>query len=120
MRSVRPAPIALAVAAVLSLSLAMPAAADAAFGAIAVNPKTGAAGLSWNYPTQDGAKRHAERQCAGRCRIAVWVRNQCAAVVATRTRFVSGVGGSKRKALLDARRRAHNPAAKRVAWVCSG
>jgi hypothetical protein len=112
--------LALVAAGAVTLALAVPAAAGAAYGAIAVNPATGAAGISWNYPTQDGAKRRAERQCAGRCRIAIWVRNQCAAVVETQSRYVPGLGPTKKKALRKARKRAHNPQAHRVAWVCSG
>ncbi len=104
----------------LVMATAVPAVASAAFGAIAINPKTGDVGLSVNKPTQRDAKQRAEKDCFGNCRIAVWVRNGCAAVVETRTRYIAGLGATKNKALRDARRRAHNPDAHRVAWICSG
>ena len=104
----------------LVIAAVAPAAASAAFGAIAINPKTGDVGLSVNKSTQRDAKRRAEKDCFGNCRIAVWVRNSCAAVVETRTRYIAGIGATKNKALRDARRRAHNPDAHRVAWICSG
>ena len=110
------------VASVVALLIAAvtPAIASAAFGAIAINPKNGDVGLSVNEKTQRDAKHRAEKDCFGNCVIAVWVRNGCAAVVETRTRYIAGLGGTKKKALKDARRRAHNPDAHRVAWVCSG
>lgn len=120
MKITRRLPLALVAALAISLPLAVPAAALAAYGAIAINPKTGAAGISVDYPTQDGAKHRANRECRGKCEIAVWVRNRCAAVVETRTHFIPGTGSSKRKALRKARKHAHNPDAHRVAWVCSG
>ena len=75
----------------------MPAVAGADYGAIAVNTNTGASGVSFNYNTKGPALRRAQRECPGPCRIAVWVRNQCAAMVATQTRFVPGVGRSGRR-----------------------
>jgi hypothetical protein len=50
----------------------------------------------------------------------VWVRNRCAAVVLTSTRFYAGIGSTRRRAVHDARRRAHSPHARRLAWTCSG
>lgn len=125
MKTMRRLSVTLAAAAVLLLaSFAVPAVANAAYGAIAVNTgagmNAGASGVSYNYRTKDGAKRRAERECPGQCRIAVWVRNQCGAVVETPTHYIPGTGPNKRAALASARRHAHNPAAPRVAWVCSG
>ena len=74
------------------LALAAPAIAGADYGAIAVNPNTGASGVSFNYNKKGPALRRAQRECPDNCRIVVWVRNQCGAVVATQTRFVPGVG----------------------------
>ena len=54
-----------ATAVALVLGVAVPAVASAAFGAIAINPKTGDVGLSVNKPTQRDAKRRAERDCFG-------------------------------------------------------
>jgi len=101
------------------LALAAPAIAGADYGAIAVNPNTGASGVSFNYNKKGPALRRAQRECPDNCRIVVWVRNQCGAVVATQTRFVPGVGRTKRKAIRDARRRANGPD-ELVAWTCSG
>lgn len=106
--------------AALSLPLAAPAAADAAYGAIAVNRKTGAYGVSFSYGTLRAARRRALAECRGNCRVIVWVRNRCAAVVETPTRYVAGVGSTKRRAARNARRRANNRTARRVAWTCSG
>jgi hypothetical protein len=109
-----------AAAAAMSLPLAAPAAADAAYGAIAVNRNTGATGISFNYSTLRGARRRALNECTGNCRVLVWVRNQCAAVVETPTRYVAGIGSTRRRAVRNARQRANNRTAKRRAWVCSG
>ena len=100
--------------------LAVPTVAHAAYGAIAINPRTGAYGVSFDFATLGAAKRRAQRECAGNCRILVWVRNGCAAVVETPTRYVPGVGRTRRRAVLNARRRARAPRARRVAWTCSG
>jgi Domain of unknown function (DUF4189) len=104
----------------ISLALAIPAVASAEYGAIAVNPNTGASGVSFNYNKKGPALRRAQRECPGNCRIAVWVRNQCAAVVTSPRRFVPGVGPTKRKAIRDARRRAAGGRNPLVAWTCSG
>ena len=109
----------IAAAVATSLALAVPAVASAEYGAIAVNPSNGASGVSFNFNKKGPALRRAQRKCPGNCRIAVWVRNQCAAVVATQTRFVPGVARTKRKAIRDARRRANGPD-DLVAWTCSG
>ena len=85
MRSSRRTSLVLGVALALGLALALvvPAtAAQADYGAIAVNPANGARGVSFNYNRKGPALRRAQRECPGDCRIAVWVRNQCAAVVA--------------------------------------
>jgi hypothetical protein len=110
----------LASAVALVIAAAAPALASAAYGAIAVNPKTGDIGLSVNKETQRDAKERAEKDCNGNCQIAVWVRNGCAALVETRTRYWAGIGRTKQQALREARRRAHNPDARRLVWICSG
>jgi hypothetical protein len=111
---------AVAVAVALSLSLAAPAAAFALYGAIAINPKTAGWGVAYNAPAKWYAKRQALRKCRGFCRVAVWVRNQCAAVVVGPLRYVAGVGPTKRLAIRHARHRSHHPRAPVLAWVCSG
>ncbi|HEY8466989.1 MAG TPA: DUF4189 domain-containing protein [Solirubrobacterales bacterium] len=115
--------LALALAAFAATTVA-PAAAEAAYGAIAVNPNTGAAGVSWGYSTKKAAKKRAKRECMGRCKVVVWVRNGCAAVVHARGRYFWGAARKKDTALKRARRVAKRRTgvkkARRVAWTCSG
>jgi len=106
-------------AVVALLTAAVPASASAAFGAIAINPKTGDVGLSINKPRKSVAKKRANKDCNGKCKIVVWVRNGCAAVVATDRKYIPGVGRTKKEALRHAHRRADRPS-KKVAWICSG
>jgi hypothetical protein len=105
---------------VVAASLAAPAVAHAAYGAIAVNRHNAAWGVSYGQPNVQAARHVAQVHCRGGCRIMVWVRNRCAAVVITRTRFYAGIGSSRSRAVHDARRRAHDPYARRLAWTCSG
>jgi hypothetical protein len=114
------APRRLAAIAVAVAAFAAPAAAQAAYGAIAVNRHDAAWGVSYNQPSLGAAKRVARRHCRGGCRIMVWVRNRCAAVVTTRTSFYAGIGSTRSRAVRDARRRAHDHYARRLAWTCSG
>ena len=104
----------------LSLSLAVPAIAAADYGAIAINRATGAWGVSYNRPSVHNAERGARAHCRGYCHVMVWVRNRCAAVVETQTRFVAGIGTTRSRAVRSARHRAGDHFARRVAWVCSG
>jgi hypothetical protein len=106
----------------LTMALAAPALAAADWGAIAVNPKTGKVGVSYDYPTAHRAKKRARAECHQKaCQVAVWVRNQWAALVLKRNGvFVAGVGTSKHKAFHKARERAHESSAKKVAYVFSG
>jgi uncharacterized protein DUF4189 len=110
-----------AAAASLALLLALPAAAQAHWGAIAVNPANGATGVSFGYPGIDGARRRARRECGDGCRIAVRVRNAYAALVRKRSgAFVAGVGETRAIAFHRAHERAHEQSARRVVWVYSG
>jgi len=106
----------------LTVALAAPALAAADWGAIAVSPRTGKVGVSYDYPTAHRAKRRALNECHQRgCRVAVWVRNQYAALVLKRNGvFVAGVGLTKNLAFAKARERAHERKAKRWAWIFSG
>jgi Domain of unknown function (DUF4189) len=104
----------------VALSLSVPAVASADYGAIAVNPGNGASGVSFNYNKKGPALRRAQRECPGNCRIAVWVRNQCGAVVTSPRRFVPGVGATKNKAIRNAKQRAAGGRNPLVAWTCSG
>jgi Domain of unknown function (DUF4189) len=107
------------VIAATSLSLAVPAVASADYGAIAVNPNTAASGVSFGYERKQAAKRRAKRECPGRCRISVWVRNGCAATVVNSGGFYSAAARKKRKAIREARRKAPG-GEDLVAWTCSG
>jgi uncharacterized protein YraI len=102
--------------------LALPAAAQADWGAIAVNPISGKTGISYDYGTATAAKNRARNECGrGKCRVAVWVRNGYAALVQKRSgAFVAGAGASRRRAFDKARHRAHEQAARSVTWVYSG
>ena len=108
--------------AALMMALAVPAFAAADWGAIAVNPRTGKVGVSYDYSTSHHAKKRALAQCHQRgCQLAVWVSNQYAALVLKRNGiFVAGVGPTKNLAFAKARERAHEPTAKKYAWIYSG
>jgi hypothetical protein len=71
-----------AVAVILSLSLAVPAAAFAAFGAVAVGSSSW--GRAWSFPTKNGALRKAKHECSRfgpNCRDVFWVSGtKCGAV----------------------------------------
>jgi hypothetical protein len=106
----------------LAMALAAPALAAADWGAIAVSPRTGKVGLSYDYPTAHRAKKRALHECHQLgCRVAVWVRNQWAALVLKHNGvFVAGVGRTKNLAFAKARDRAHDHTAKKIAYVFSG
>jgi hypothetical protein len=112
----------LAAVAALTMALAAPALAAADWGAIAVNPRTGKVGVSYDYSSAHRAKKRARHECHQRaCQVAVWVRNQWAALVLKRNGvFVAGVGLTKKSAFHKARRRAHESGAKKWASVFSG
>ncbi len=110
----------LSVLAAVVLSLAAPSAALAAYGAIAVNSRTGSWGISYRAASLSAAERRARRECQGECRVLLWVRNQCAAAVATSARFWGGWGRNRTAAIGRARHRAHDRRAQLIAWTCSG
>jgi hypothetical protein len=105
----------------LALLLALPVAAHAYWGAIAVDPGTGATGVSYGFRTVAAAKHRAIHECAGSCRIAARVYNGYAALVLKRDgTFVAGVGRTKARAYMRAHQRAQERSARRIAWVFSG
>jgi hypothetical protein len=105
----------------LGLLLALPIAAQASWGAIAVDPGNGATGVSYGYRTVAEAKHRAIHECAGSCRIAARVYDGYAALVLRRDgTFVAGVGRTRARAYMRAHQRAHEPSARRIAWVFSG
>src|ERR1700755_164628 len=81
----------------LMLALAVPAFAAADWGAIAVNPRTGKVGVSYDYSNSRQAKKRALAQCHQRgCRVVVWVANDYAALVLKRDgAFVAGIGRTR-------------------------
>jgi hypothetical protein len=104
-----------------ALLLALPAVAQADWGAIAVNPLTGKTGVSYGYETANAAKNRARNECGrGKCRVAVWVRNGYAALVQKRSGvFVAGAGATRDLAFQKARHRAHEQGARNVISVYS-
>ena len=108
-------------AAALTLFLAAPAAAQAYWGSIAVDPDTGAIGTSVGKPTAAIAKQAAKNQCGDKhCKSAVWVFNGWDATVKKKNGvYVSGIGTTRSKAIANARKRA-NENAPLVAVTFSG
>lgn len=110
--------------AVLSLALlcGLPAAAQADWGAIAVDGETGKTGIAFDYATAAAARQRARNECGGpKCQALVWVRDGYAALVQKRSGvFVAGVGATRALAFRMARQRAHEQRARRVVWVFSG
>jgi len=107
----------------VGLLLAAPAIAEADWGAIAVDPLTGNYGVSYDYSSAVGAQNRARLECkTNHCKAAVWIRNGYAALVQKRNNgiFFGGIGRTKHAAFDQAIGRAHEPAAKHVAWVFSG
>jgi len=107
--------------AALALLLAVPAAAQAYWGSIAIDPETGAIGLSVGKPTAAVAKQAAKNDCGDKhCKSAVWVSNGWGATVKKKNGvYISGIGSTKAKAVANARKRA-NEKAPLIASVFSG
>ncbi|HEU4393096.1 MAG TPA: DUF4189 domain-containing protein [Solirubrobacterales bacterium] len=112
----------IAAAVVLCLLLAAPAAAQASWGAIAIDPTSGKVGYSRQEATSKRAKTEALRECAeSHCKVAVWVFNGYGAVVKKKSGvYIAGIGRTKNLAFRDARERAHEQSAPPIAWVFSG
>jgi Domain of unknown function (DUF4189) len=108
--------------AALSLTLAVPAAAQASWGAIAIDPPSGKVGYARQQSTVVRAKETALKECGeGHCKVAVWVFNGYGAVVEKKSGvYIAGLGRTKNLAFRDARERAHEQSAAPVAWVFSG
>lgn len=104
-----------------ALLLAVPAAAQAYWGSIAIEPETGSVGLSAGKQTAAIAKRVAKNDCGDKhCKSAVWVFNGWAATVKKKNGlYISGIGTSKAKAFANARKRAGEKAPA-IASVFSG
>ena len=106
---------------VLVLLLAVPAAAQASWGSIAIEPETGKRGIAAGKGTAKAAKDAAKNRCGDpHCKSAVWVFNGWGATVQKKSGlYVSGIGTTKAKAIANARKRA-NEKAPLVATVFSG
>jgi hypothetical protein len=115
-----PARLVAAVAA-LALLLVAPAAAEASWGAIAIDPTNGKIGYARHLGTVAAAKETALKNCAeSHCKVAVWVSNGYGAVVQKKSGlYIAGLGRTKNLAFRDARERAREQAPA-VAWVFSG
>jgi hypothetical protein len=109
--------------AAVALLLVLPAAAQADWGAIAVDPLTGRYGVSYDYNTARGAQQRAKVECHGKhCKVAVWVRNGYAALVQKRSNgfYFAGYGKTKQAAFKRATPRAPESGARHVTSVFSG
>jgi Domain of unknown function (DUF4189) len=108
--------------AALTLLLAVPVSAQAYWGAIAIDPTTGASGLSYTQGSAAAAQDRARNKCGKpHCKVAVWVFNGYGAVVQKKNGiFISGIGRTKHLAFQSARHRAHEQRARGIAWVFSG
>jgi hypothetical protein len=106
----------------LSLLFAVPAAAEADWGAIAVDPISGHTGVSYEYGSAQGAQRRARAECkTSHCKVAIWVRNGWGALVEKHNGvYVAGIGTTKHAAFAKARQRAHQSSARSAAYVFSG
>ncbi|HEX5711986.1 MAG TPA: DUF4189 domain-containing protein [Solirubrobacterales bacterium] len=111
----------IAALATLALVLAVPAAASASWGAIAIEPTSGKVGYARGQDSAAAAKEFALKECGGgKCKVAVWVSNGYGAVVKKKNGvYIAGHGRTKNIATRDARERAHEKAPL-VAWVFSG
>ncbi len=106
----------------LSLLLAVPAAAQADWGAIAVDPISGHTGVAYDYGSAGAAQKRARTECHTKhCKVAVWVRNGWGALVQKHNGvYVAGIGTTKQAAFSKARQRAHQSSARSIAFVFSG
>lgn len=120
-----PSPLARSLAVLVvavTLLFAAPAAAQAYWGAVAVDPVTGATGLSYTQGSAHAAQARARNDCGQpHCKVAVWVFNGYGAVVQKKNGiFIAGLGRTKHLAFQAARHRAHEQSARGIAWVFSG
>lgn len=122
MNRFRPLTASCAAALIALALLALPAAAAASWGALAVDPETGKIGYARNEPNANLAQDHARNDCGtDHCKAAVWVSNGYGALVQKKNGlYFAGLGRTKAKAFANARKRANDGQARKVAWVFSG
>jgi serine/threonine-protein kinase len=111
-----------ALAASLALLLVAPAAAQASWGSIAVDPETGKIGYARNEPSAGAAQSQARNECGtNHCKAAVWIFNGYGALVQKKNDlYFAGLGATKAQAFSNARKRANDGSARKIAWVFSG
>ena len=112
----------LVLSAALTLLAAAPAAAQASWGAIAVDPETGDYGVAYDFDTAAAAQRRAKHECADpHCKVAAWVSNGFAALVRTKSGvYYAGIGRTENLARKKARQHAHDSSARYITSVFSG
>jgi serine/threonine-protein kinase len=105
----------------LALLLIAPA-AEASWGALAIDPETGELGYARNEPSAGSAQTHARNECGtNHCKAAVWVFNGYGALVQKKNGlYFAGLGKTKAQAFRNARKHANDGSARSVAWVFSG
>ncbi len=101
-----------ALSAALVLLFAVPAAAQASWGSIAINPEDGTVGIASGKGSARAAKVAAKNRCGDRhCKAALWVFNGWGAVVKKKNgTYFGGIGRTKAKAFANARKRARERA----------
>lgn len=112
----------LVLTAALTLLSAVPAVAQADWGAIAVDPETGRYGVSYEYGSAHAAQRRAKNECgSSHCKVAAWVSNGFAALVRKKNGvYYAGIGRTENLARKNARAHAHDSGARYVTSVFSG
>jgi hypothetical protein len=101
---------------------AAPALASASWGAIAVDPETGAYGVSYEHNSAAAAQRRAKNECgSSHCKVAAWVSNGFAALVRKKNGvYFAGIGRTENLARKNARAHAHDSGARYITSVFSG
>ena len=112
----------LVLTAALTLLFAVPAAAQASWGAIAVEPESGDYGVSSDYGSAAAAQHRAKQECGDpHCKVAAWVSNGYAALVLTKSGvYYAGIGRTENLARMKARQHAHDFKARYITSVFSG
>lgn len=102
----------------VTAALAVPAAADASWGAIAVNTSNGSSSGIAGAPTKSAAKSAALSRCMGSCRVLATVKRGCAAVATKNGRYRAGKASSLSRAKRSAKRRAGR-GSRTISTVCN-
>jgi hypothetical protein len=90
------------------------------YGSIAVNRGNGHTGGGFG-PTKGIAEKLARQNCGSGCVIALWVRNECGALIAVQPgQYAAGLGPTPPAAVQDALQRAGVQQAFVLTYVCAG